>query len=135
MKTEGNFDAFERRLVQGTAAGFAAAASFLIPQLRAAVGVPNPTQKTARYAHKKTKSGRAATHTVYEHGARADRPGRGPRWACMPLPPKHPTGASRCRWRAPECEYMLMLDTGIQYPTHGGRARRKETVAMGRRHR
>lgn len=115
METKSNFDAFERRMVQATAAGLAAVKSFLIPQLRAAVGIHNPTHKRVKYT-RPSKSG-AKTHTIFEHGA----PQGGPPWTrttagLHAIASETLDDGMRLRIGVrSNAKYMLMLDAGIKY--------------------
>jgi hypothetical protein len=117
------FAGFKMELVQATAAGLAAVESFLVPQLRAAVGIHNPTHRRVKYKYKKTKSGRAATHTVFLKGA----PTGGPPYTrttagLHAIASEITDGGKTLRIGVrSNARYMLMLDAGITYPTHGGK--------------
>lgn len=109
----------KRRMVEATETGMHAVASILVPRLKSAVSLHNPTHKQVKY-QRKSKSG-AKSHTTFDHGA----PVGGPPW--------HRTGAglqsiaselvddgTRLRIGVrPQGIHLLYLDQGVKYPTHG----------------
>jgi len=70
MEFTSNLEEFGRNMERATKLGLVRAAEFIVPELQTALSTVNAGQRT-KYKFKKTKSGRAATHSVYGSPSKA----------------------------------------------------------------
>ena len=125
MKTVDFSDDFNHALQERVLNGLAAASTFMRDAYRGVVGVNNPTYKSRKYK-RKSKSA-AKSHTSATTGA----PAGGPPYARThqgQLSIQAAKVSGRLAWQVgvraigragQEENYMLDLDRGINYPTHG----------------